>query len=212
MVGVVSHSFIVGIAGGSGSGKSTVARKVAEGLAPTDVAFLEMDAYYHNHAHVSMDERRRINWDHPDCLDLDLLVSHLDALRGGFAIDKPVYDYVSHTRAPQSVRVEPAEVVIVDGVLLLSDGRLRDRLSVRVFVDVDADLRLVRRIRRDMSKRGRPLPEILDQYVHTVRPMHQQFVEPSKRHADIIVPDGGHNTVAIQMVVAHTKHQLSARA
>jgi uridine kinase len=202
--------FIIGIAGGSGSGKSTVARNVAQALEAESVAFIDMDAYYLNYAHLPMEERRRINWDHPDAFDWDLLVDQLSRLAAGESIDKPVYDFVTHSRAGECVVVPPAQVVVIDGILLLSDARVRDLCDVKVFVDADADIRLVRRIRRDTRKRGRPLDEVLDQYLTTVQPMHLQFVEPSKRYADVIVPRGGHNAVAIEMIVAKIHRRLAA--
>jgi uridine kinase len=204
----LAKPLIIGIAGGTGSGKSTVARKVAEALRDASVAFIDMDGYYRNFAHLPMEERRRINWDHPDAFDWDLLVMQLATLGRGAAIEKPVYDFVTHTRSPDCARVAPADVVVVDGILLFADSRVRDLCDVKVFVDADADIRLVRRIQRDMHKRGRPLDEILEQYLTTVQPMHLQFVEPSKRYADIIVPRGGHNTIAIEMIVAKIRHRL----
>jgi uridine kinase len=201
---------VIGIAGGTGSGKSTVARKVAEELSDASVAFIEMDAYYRNFAHLSMDERRRINWDHPDSFDLELLIAHLGQLGKGAEIERPVYDFVTHTRSARAVRVAAADVVVVDGILLFVDERLRGLCEVKVYVDTDADIRLIRRIRRDSAERGRPLDEILEQYLTTVRPMHLQFVEPSKRYADVIVPRGGHNPVAIEMIVAKIKSRLAA--
>jgi uridine kinase len=203
---------VIGIAGGSGSGKSTVARGVAKAITAASVAFVDMDAYYRNYAHLSMDERRRVNWDHPEAFDWDLLADHLDRLAAGDAIEKPIYDFVTHTRRPETVRIAPADVIVADGILLFADARVRDRCDVKVFVDADADIRLVRRIRRDMAKRGRPLDEILEQYLTTVQPMHLQFVEPSKRYADVIVPRGGHNAVAVEMIVAKIQRRLQARA
>jgi uridine kinase len=200
---------IIGVAGGTGSGKSTVSRRVAEALRGHSVAFIEMDAYYHNYAHLPLDERRHLNWDHPDRLDLALFTEHLHALRQGTAVDRPVYDFVSHTRSASTIHVAAAEVIVVDGILLFVDEAIRRLCDVKVFVDADPDIRLVRRIRRDMAKRGRPLPEILDQYLTTVRPMHLQFVEPSKRYADVIVPEGGHNQVAIEMIIAQIERRLS---
>ena len=193
---------IIGIAGGTGSGKSTVARKVAEALDASSVAFIDMDAYYNNYPHLPIEERRRINWDHPNAFDWDLLVSHLEQLAAGQSIEKPQYDFVEHLRKAATVRVSAADVVVIDGILLLSDPRIRDLCGVKVFVDTDADIRLIRRLRRDILERGRPLDEILDQYLTTVQPMHLEFVEPSKRYADVIVPRGGHNEVAIAMIVA----------
>lgn len=200
---------IIGIAGGTGSGKSTVARRVAESLKGSKVAFIDMDAYYRDHRHLTMEERRRVNWDHPDAFDTTLLAEHLEQLGRGQAIDKPVYDFVQHARAPESVRIESADVIVIDGILLLVDERVRRVCDVKVFVDTDADIRLIRRIRRDMSKRGRPLAEILDQYLTTVQPMHLQFVEPSKRYADLIIPRGGENAVAIDLLLASISRRLA---
>ena len=202
---------IIGIAGGSGSGKSTVARKVAEALHGASLAFIDMDAYYVNFSHLPLEERKRINWDHPEALDLDLLAEHLAALARGEAIEKPIYDFVSHTRRPEVQRIEPADVIVLDGILLFVDERVRELCDVKVFVDAEADIRLMRRIKRDMRVRGRSLEEVLDQYVRTVQPMHLQFVEPSKRWADVIVPRGGHNTVAIEMIVAKIVRRLESQ-
>lgn len=202
--------FIVGVAGGSGSGKSTVARNVAQALQTESVAFIDMDAYYRNFAHLPLPERRKINWDHPETFDWELLIGQLTRLASGEPIEKPVYDFVTHTRSDRTVIVPAARVIVVDGILLFSDARVRELCDVKVFVDADADIRLIRRIRRDMNKRGRPLDEILDQYVTTVQPMHLQFVEPTKRYADVIVPRGGHNAVAVEMIVAKIQRQLSS--
>ena len=203
---------IIGIAGGSGSGKSTVARNLAKSLSAATVAFIDMDAYYLNFAHLALEERRRINWDHPNSFDWDLLIAQLTALGEGKSIEKPVYDFVTHTRAERTVRVPPADVVVIDGILLFVDARVRDLCDVKVFVDADADIRLIRRIHRDMSRRGRPLREILDQYVSMVQSMHMEFVEPSKRYADVIVPRGGHNQIANEMIVAKIERRLHAAA
>jgi uridine kinase len=201
---------VIGVAGGSGSGKSTVARNVAAALGDASVAFLDMDAYYLDHGHLPLEERKKVNWDHPNAFDWDLLVAQLGQLGGGHAIDKPVYDFVQHARAAERVRTPPADVVVIDGILLFTDARVRELCDVKVFVDADADVRLIRRIRRDMAKRGRPLAEILEQYLSTVQPMHLEFVEPSKRYADVIVPRGGHNPVAIEMIVAKIARRLQA--
>jgi uridine kinase len=199
---------IIGIAGGTGSGKSTVARRVAEALRAASVAFIDMDAYYKNFAHLPLDERRRINWDHPDAFDFDLFVDQLTCLSRGRPIEKPEYDFVQHVRAARTTRIEPADVVVIDGILLFVEPSVRDLCDVKVFVDADPDTRLVRRIRRDVQKRGRSLDEILEQYLSTVQPMHLQFVEPSKRYADVIVPRGGHNEVAVEMIVAKIQRRL----
>jgi uridine kinase len=199
---------IIGIAGGSGSGKSTVAKNVAELLTTSSVAFIDMDAYYRNFTSLSLDDRRKLNWDHPDAFDYDLLCSHLEALSKRKAIDKPEYDFVTHLRFTDPTRVEPADVIVIDGILLFVDERVRDLCDVKVFVDADADIRLIRRIERDTHERGRPLDEIIEQYLTTVQPMHLQFVEPSKRYADVIVPRGGHNAIAIEMIVAKIQRRL----
>jgi uridine kinase len=198
---------IIGIAGGTGSGKSTVAKRIAEAM-PSSVAFIDMDAYYRNFESLTLDERRKVNWDHPDAFDLDLLVTHLDQLAARVPIDKPVYDFVRHLRANEVVPIPPADVIVIDGILLFVDERVRDCCDVKVFVDTDADERLIRRIRRDMKVRGRPLEEILDQYLTTVQPMHLQFVEPSKRYADLVIPRGGHNSVAIDLIIATILRRL----
>jgi uridine kinase len=199
---------IIGIAGGSGSGKSTVARNVAEHLTTSSVAFIDMDAYYKNFTSLSLDERRKLNWDHPDAFDYDLLCSHLNALSMREAIEKPEYDFVTHLRRAEPTHVEPADVVVIDGILLFVDERVRELCDVKVFVDAEADIRLIRRIERDTHVRGRPLDEIIEQYLSTVQPMHLQFVEPSKRYADVIVPRGGHNAIAIEMIVAKIQRRL----
>jgi uridine kinase len=200
---------MIGIAGGTGSGKSTVARRLAAALADSSMAFVEMDSYYRNFTGRTMQELHRINWDHPDAFDIELFVEHLDAMAAGQPVDKPVYDYTVHARSDETVRIARVDVVVVDGILLFTDERVRQRLDVKVFVDADADIRLVRRIKRDMATRGRPLDEILEQYVNTVRPMHLQFIEPSKRWADVIVPRGGHNTVAIEMILAKIRQRVA---
>jgi len=202
---------IIGIAGGTGSGKTTVAKKIAQALPQASVAFLDMDGYYRNFAHLPMDDRRQINWDHPEAFDLDLFVSHLEQLARGDPVEKPVYDFTTHVRSSRTERITPADVIVVDGILLFVDERVRALCDVKVFVDADPDIRLVRRIRRDMSERDRPLEEILQQYLTTVRPMQQQFVEPSKRYADIILPRGGENAVAIEMILTTIQRRLDAR-
>ena len=203
---------IIGIAGGTGSGKSTVARKVAESLPDASVAFLEMDAYYRDFRHLTLQELHHVNWDHPEAFDVELLNTHLAALSRGEHVETPVYEFAAHARSTRTLPIAPADVVVIDGILLLSDPSLRDLCEVKVYVDVDADIRLIRRIRRDTAIRGRSLESVLEQYLTTVQPMHLQFVEPSKRYADVIVPRGGNNTVAIEMIVAKIQRRLSARA
>lgn len=199
---------IIGIAGGSGSGKSTVAANVAELLTTSSVAFIDMDAYYKSFPALSLDERKKLNWDHPDAFDYDLLVAHLEALSKRKPIEKPEYDFVTHLRSSDHTHVEPADVVVIDGILLFVDPRVRELCDVKVFVDADADIRLIRRIERDTHVRGRSLDEIIEQYLSTVQPMHNEFVEPSKRYADVIVPRGGHNSIAIEMIVAKIQRRL----
>jgi uridine kinase len=203
---------IIGIAGGTGSGKSTVARKVAESLPEASVAFLEMDAYYRDFRHLTLPQLHHVNWDHPDAFDVELLTAHLAALSRGERVEMPVYEFASHSRSTRTLSIAPADVVVIDGILLLSDQAVRDLCDVKVFVDADADIRLIRRIRRDTAVRGRTLESVLEQYLTTVQPMHLQFVEPSKRYADVIVPRGGNNTVAIEMIVAKIHRRLSARS
>ena len=202
---------VIGIAGGSGSGKTTVARKVAEALSGSSVAFLDMDAYYRNFAHLPMEERKRVNWDHPDAFDTELMAAQVNELGAGRSVDKPVYDFVMHTRSSRTQRVDPTDVIVLDGILLFADERTRALCDVKVFVDTDADIRVIRRLRRDVNKRGRTLDDVIAQYLETVQPMHLQFVEPSKRYADVIVPRGGHNTIAIEMIVAKIQHRLRER-
>ena len=204
-----NRPLMIGIAGGTGSGKTTVARRVAAALSDSSVAFVEMDSYYRSHVGLTMRELHHLNWDHPDAFDLELFVEQLDAMSRGEPIEKPVYDYTVHARSTETIGIGKVDVVVVDGILLFTDERIRQRLDVKVFVDADADIRLVRRIKRDIASRGRPLDEILEQYANTVRPMHMQFVEPSKRWADVIVPRGGHNTVAIEMILAKIRQRLA---
>ena len=192
---------VIGIAGGTGSGKTTVAAKLAEGLPGGAVALLDHDAYYRDRSDLPLEERARLNYDHPDALDNDLLVEHLAALRGGRAVDVPIYDYVRHARRAERRHVEPARVVIVEGILVFVEARVRDLLDIKLFVDTDADLRVFRRIRRDLEQRGRTFASIREQYYRTVRPMHLQFVEPSKRWADLIIPEGGENAVALDLIL-----------
>jgi uridine kinase len=199
---------VVGIAGGSGSGKSTVVEAIRDALHPTSVAVLDHDAYYRSFDHLDEGERAQVNFDHPDALETSLLVEHLGALRSGRAIERPVYDFRTHTRTAETVRVDPARVVIVDGILLFAEPELRRLFDIRVFVDTDADVRVVRRLRRDLLERGRSVESVLDQYERTVRPMHLEFVEGSKRYAHVIVPEGGRNTVAIEMLAARLSAEL----
>ena len=193
---------IVGIAGGSGSGKTTLVREILKLLPGRSVVVLEQDAYYKAAGHLSLEERRAVNYDHPAALDNALLVSHVRQLRRGLAVERPVYDFTTYTRLAETVRVEPADVIIVEGILILENRRLRELMDLKLFVDTDADIRFIRRLSRDILERGRSLQSVVDQYLSTVRPMHLEFVEPSKRHADVIIPEGGHNEAAIEMIAA----------
>ena len=193
---------IIGVAGGTGSGKTTVVREIVSRLGPEDVAVVQHDSYYRDRSGIPPAERAGINYDHPDALETSLLVEHLRALREGHPVDVPVYDFSTHTRTTEVVPLPPRKVVIVEGILVLAEPDLRDLMSMRVFVDTDADIRMIRRLRRDMRDRGRTLESVVEQYLETVRPMHLEFVEPSKRHAHIIIPEGGENEVAVDMLVA----------
>ncbi|MEM8599032.1 MAG: uridine kinase [Bacteroidota bacterium] len=205
-------SVVIGIAGGSGSGKTTVQRRIVEAFGPRRIALLDHDAYYRDLSHLPPDERAAFNFDHPDALETDLMVQHLDALRAGATIAKPTYDFTAHTRRPETVCVDPLPVIIVEGILVLAEPDLRARMDIKIFVDAEADVRLIRRLRRDISERGRSFENVLAQYTHFVRPMHREFVEPSKRHADVIIPRGGRNQVAIDMMVARVQTLLDEDA
>jgi uridine kinase len=197
----------IAIAGGSGSGKTTIAESVVDLVGRDSVVFLQQDAYYRDQNHLSFEERAAINYDHPDSIEMDLLTAHLDDLRSGRSIDRPIYDFSTHTRTDETYRIDPDAAVIVEGILVLADRELRDRFDVRVYIDTAPDIRLMRRLQRDILERGRTVESVLDQYVRTVRPMHYQFVEPSKRYADIIIPEGI-NTAAIGTVSSMIKHFL----
>jgi len=199
---------IMGIAGGTGSGKTTVATNITAGLPTGTCAIIDHDAYYRDHPEMPLRERELLNYDHPDALDNELLIAHLDAMRAGKAVDIPIYDFVNHARSKELRHIEPAPVIIVEGILVFVDPEIRKRLDVKIFVDTDADIRVVRRIRRDMEHRGRTFQQIRDQYYKTVRPMHLQFVEPSKRWADLIIPEGGANRVAVDMVIGRLLNML----
>ncbi len=201
-------TIIVGIAGGTGSGKTTIARRIVEALPPGTAILLDHDSYYKDLSHLPLEERAKQNFDHPNALDNALLIHHLKELRAGRGIQKPRYDFKTHARLPQTEWVEWAPVVVLEGILILADPEIRALLDMKVFVDTDADIRVFRRIRRDMRERGRTFEAIRQQYYSTVRPMHLQFVEPSKRWADIIVPEGGHNTVALETLLSRLRHFL----
>ena len=201
-------AMILGVAGGTGSGKTTVAREILGAVGPDRIAFLAQDNYYRDVDWESPNQLLQYNFDHPDAIDTPLFVEHLRALKSGRAIELPVYDFVRHRRTEESRRIAPRPVVLVEGILLFAEREIRELLDFKVFVDTDADVRLVRRIRRDLTERGRAVGDVLRQYMGTVRPMHLEFVEPSKRYADVIVPEGGENRVALEMVVARVEQLL----
>ncbi len=198
----------IGVAGGTGSGKTTVANAILERVGAEHIAYIPHDAYYKNMSHLSQEERARINFDHPDSLETSLLVEHLKLLRQGTAVEIPVYDFTTHSRTKQTLHVEPAPIILVEGILIFVEPELRAQLDVKLFVDTDADLRFIRRLGRDIDERGRTLESVIQQYLKTVRPMHLEFVEPSKRYADVIIPEGGFNEVAIEMVAARIRGLL----
>jgi uridine kinase len=199
---------LIGIAGGTGSGKSTIARKIAEGLPAESVSVIDHDSYYRDRGELSLEARSQVNFDHPDALDNDLLVEHLLALRDGRAVEVPIYDFKTDARLAERRRVEPTRIVIVEGILVFVEERVRRLLDVKIFVDTDPDIRVFRRIRRDLEQRGRTFQQVREQYYATVRPMHLQFVEPSKRWADLIVPEGGDNRIAIDLILGKLRHDL----
>lgn len=195
----------IGVAGGTGSGKTTVALKILERVGFDRVAYLPHDAYYRDASHLPPAERAQLNFDHPDSLDNDLLISHLKGLQAGRSVEIPVYDFKTHSRLSETRHVDPQPVIMVEGILIFADKRLRDLMDMKIYVDTDADLRFIRRLQRDIEERGRAPMSVINQYLHTVRPMHLEFVEPSKRYADVIIPEGGHNEVAIEMVAARLR-------
>lgn len=202
---------IIGVAGGTGSGKTTVARALVDAFKGQSVVMIEQDAYYKDQSEMTMEERYKTNYDHPFAFDNDLLIEHIQQLQEHKAIEKPVYDYAAHTRSDQTILIEPVDVVIVEGILALEDERLRDLMDIKVFVDTDADVRILRRMQRDLNERGRSIDSVVAQYTNVVRPMHLQFCEPTKRYADIIVPEGGENFVAIDLLVTKIRWVLTER-
>jgi uridine kinase len=201
---------IIGVAGGTASGKSTVAEAILERVGREHIAYIQHDSYYRDLSHLPLEERARMNFDHPDALETELLVEHLRQLQAWQPIEVPIYDFATYTRTGRTRRVEPRRVVLVEGILIFVDKQLRDMMDIKLYVDTDADMRLIRRLQRDMRERGRTLESVIRQYLETVRPMHLEFVEPSKRYADIIIPSGGFNETAIEMIVARIQKLLSA--
>ena len=199
---------IIGICGGTGSGKTTVVNKILEILPADHVAILSQDSYYKDNSDISFEERKFINFDHPDAIEFDLLLNHINELKKGNNIEKPVYSYISCTRSSETIPLQSKEVILIEGILLFSDERIREICNVKVFVDAPADERLLRVIKRDTVERGRNIEQTLDRYIESVKPMHEQFIEPTKRFADIIVPLGGENTVAINILASTIRQKL----
>lgn len=196
---------IIGVAGGTGSGKSTLVKRLREAFEDDDVVTLCHDFYYKAHNELTYEERTKLNYDHPQAFDTQMLVEHLKALKNNVPIEHPVYSFVEHNRMEETVLVKPSRVIIVDGILIFENKELRDMMDIKVFVDTDADLRLARRILRDVCDRGRTMQSVIDQYVTTVKPMHEEFVEPSKKYADVIIPEGGFNSVAVSMLIENIR-------
>jgi len=200
---------IIGISGGTGSGKTTVANGILESVSAQDVAFIQQDSYYRNLKDLPLDYRQAVNFDHPDALDNDLLVHHIRKLKAGGSVELPIYDFKTHSRLNETLVIEPKPIVIVEGILIYADARLLEQMDIKIFVDTPDDIRFIRRLRRDVAERGRTVDSVIEQYLATVRPMHMQFVEPSKRHADIIIPEGGHNLVSIDLISGKIRERLA---
>ncbi|MFN0123724.1 MAG: uridine kinase [Blastocatellia bacterium] len=203
---------IIGICGGTGSGKTTVARRVLDGVGDDQIVYLQQDSYYRNLGDMPLELRHQINFDHPDALDNDLFVNHVRTLKAGEAIDMPLYDYATHTRRAETQRIQPRLVTIVEGILVFNDPVLRELMDVKIFVDTADDLRFIRRLQRDVAERGRTVDSVIRQYLETVRPMHQRFVEPSRRFADVIIPEGGHNEAGIDLITGRIHALLQREA
>jgi uridine kinase len=202
---------LIGVAGGTGSGKTTVAQQILDRVGREPVVHIQHDQYYRDQSHLPFGERAHINFDHPDSLDTRLLISHLRKLREACAVEVPQYDFTQHIRKKETRRLEPRPIVLVEGILIFADPELCKMFDIRIFVDTDADIRFIRRLKRDITERGRTMESVMDQYLDTVRPMHLEFVEPSKRYADVIVPEGGFNTIAIDMIVARVNAALGSK-
>ncbi|PLX33289.1 MAG: uridine kinase [Clostridiales bacterium] len=201
----MKRAVVVGITGGTGSGKSTVAKEIFKSLPEKNILIIQQDAYYKKQSHLSMEKRINTNYDHPLAFDTELLIDHLNKLISFQPIEKPIYDFSIHDRKKETVRVEPREIIILEGIMLLEDSRLRDLLDIKIFVDTDPDVRILRRIKRDIRDRGRTLESVVNQYLSTVKPAHNQFIEPTKKYADIIIPEGGYNKVAIDIMAAKVR-------
>jgi uridine kinase len=200
---------IIGISGGTGSGKTTVANRILEAVNTNEVVFIQQDSYYRDLKDLPLDYRQVANFDHPDAIDNDLLVNHIRKLKANEGVDLPIYDFKTNMRLSETRRIEPKPIVIVEGILIFVDPRLREQMDIKVFVDTPDDIRFIRRLRRDIAERGRTVESVIEQYVETVRPMHMQFVEPSKRYADVIIPEGGHNLVSIGLLSGKIRERLA---
>jgi uridine kinase len=199
---------VIGVAGGTGSGKTTISDAILDRVGRDRIAYIQHDSYYKDRGHLPPEERANMNFDHPDALESELLAQHLEFLREGHAVDVPLYDFTTHTRKLETRRVEPRKVILVEGILIFADKALRNLMDIKIYVDTDADLRFIRRLQRDITERARTVESVISQYMETVRPMHLEFVEPSKRYADIIIPEGGFNLTAIDMVVAKVQAMI----
>jgi uridine kinase len=199
---------VIGIAGGSGSGKTTVAQEILQRVGPSQIAFLQHDSYYKDLSGLPPTQRAEVNFDHPNSLETELLIRHIETLRDGKPIEVPIYDFATHSRTAQTFTVQPRRVILVEGILIFAEAELRKLFDVKIFVDTDSDLRFIRRLQRDITERGRTTESVIKQYQATVRPMHLEFVEPSKRYADVIIPEGGFNAAALDMVVARVEALL----
>jgi uridine kinase len=206
---MTARPVIIGIAGGTGSGKTSVARAIYDRVGKDRIEWVSHDSYYREFEGLSPDELHHINWDHPDALETELLARHLDVLRKGSSVDVPVYDFATYARKTESQNVKPRKVIIVEGILVLAEPELRKRIDIKLFVDTPADIRFLRRLMRDIKTRGRSVESVIEQYMTTVRPMHEEFVEPSKRYADLIIPEGGENLVAIDAIIARVERLLA---
>jgi|AntAceMinimDraft_1070359.scaffolds.fasta_scaffold04511_2 uridine kinase len=202
---------VIGVAGGSGSGKTTVVRKIIESVGENSINLVQHDAYYRDLSHMNAEDRAKQNFDHPASLQTELMVRHVQALKKGFAVEIPKYDFSNHVRKTETWTLRPRKVVLLDGILIFSEKSLLDLMDIKIFVDTDSDIRLLRRLQRDILDRGRTLESVIKQYERYVRPMHLEFVEPSKRHADMIIPRGGQNKIALEMITARINHELSSR-
>ena len=204
----MNKPILIGITGGTGSGKSTIADEIYSSFSSESIAMIQQDMYYKDQSHLTMEERVKTNYDHPKAFDNDLMMEHLQDLIDGKTIEKPIYDFAEHNRSKETVAVDSKRIIIVEGILVLEDPRIRKLLDIKVYVDTDSDIRILRRLVRDIEERGRTVESVIEQYLTVVRPMHMQFIEPTKRHADIIVPEGGQNKVAIDILVSKIKDIL----